>query len=237
MRPLRFATLALALAGLAALAGCGGGGGDSTEASTAASTEAAPSLTKSAFISQGDAICAEVNAAIGSVGSSESGGQTQTIQIADLYTGMVESLKGLGEPSEKAGYEEFAAAADELAQTQADVKLNAEREDPAGLSEAEAEAGPAIEGFESAASVYGFQKCGEEPSAPTPSGSGPGGVAPTPGEEEAEAAPELEAEVEPEVEEVPETGGVEEAPPESGGTGAEGGGTESGGSSGGIGPG
>jgi hypothetical protein len=234
MRPLRFTFLALTLAGLAALVGCGGGGGDSTEASTAASTEAAPSLTKSAFVSQGDAICAEVNAAIGSVGSSESGGQTQTIQIADLYTGMVESLKGLGEPSEKAGYEEFAAAADELAQAQADIKLDAEREDPAALSEAEAKAGPAIEAFESAASAYGFQKCGEEPSAPTP--SNPGGVTPTPGEEEAEAAPEVEAEA-PEVEEVPETGGVEEVPPENGGTGPESGGTESEGNSGGIGPG
>jgi hypothetical protein len=236
MRPLRFIALAFALGGFAAFAGCGGGGGDSTEASTAASTEAAPSLTKSAFISQGDAICAEVNAAIGSVGNSESGEQTQTIQVAGLYTGMVESLKGLGEPSEKAGYEEFATAADELAESEANVKLDAEREDPTALSEAEERAGPAIEGFESAASAYGFQKCGEEPSAPTPSNSG--GVTPTaPGGEEEEAAPEVEAEAAPEVEEAPETGGVEEVPPESGGTGAEGGGTESGGNSGGIGPG
>jgi hypothetical protein len=240
MRPSKFLILALSLTALLALvaAGCGGGGGGETTASTETTAETTPSLTKSELISQGDAICAEVNAAIGSVGSSAADTKSQVEQVATLYTGMVSSLKRLGTPKEdSAGYAEFISAAEELAKVEGEAKLAAEREDTAALGEVATKAAPTLENFETTAAVYGFEKCSEGPSAPTaPATSGS-----TPEAEEGgvEAAPEVEEEVVPEEaapEEVaPETGGagggIEEAPPAEGGGESGGGGT-----GGGIGP-
>ena len=234
MRLSKTLTIAIPLAALA-ISGCGGGGDDTT-ASTA-TTETTPALSKADLISQGDAICAEVNLAVGSVGASEAEVDSQVTQVSDLYIGMVENIKGLGEPDEPAGYAEFIAAAEALSKVEGEAKLAAEREDTTALGEAASAATPALEEFESVAGEYGFEDCSEGPSIPTPSGTGSG--------EEAEAeeggvevAPE---EVEEEV--VPEEAAPEEVTPETGGAGGgveeitpEGGGT-SGGGSGGVGPG
>jgi hypothetical protein len=229
------AILAVPLAALA-IAGCGGGGDDST-ATTAATTEATP-LSKAELISQGDGICAEVNAAVGGVGASGEEVPEQITQVASLYIGMVENLKDLGAPDEDAGYAEFIAAAEELSATQGATKLATEREDTAAIGEAAEKAAPALEEFQSVAGEYGFQQCSEGPSTPTAgvTGSGApeeveeGGVEAAPEEIEEEVAPEEAA---PE-EVAPETGGagggVEEAAP-------EGGGGTAGGGSGGVGPG
>jgi hypothetical protein len=228
-------TIAIPLAALA-ISGCGGGGDDST-ASTAATTEAAPALSKEELIFQGDAICGEINAAVGAAEIVAAEGEEAALKakVAGLYIGMVESLKGLGTPEDDAGYAEFSAAADELSTAEGEVKLAAEREDTAALEEATTTASAAREEFESVAGEYGFEDCSAGPQAPTVDGSG---TAPVEEEGGVEVAPE-ETE-EPEVEEVapeevaPETGGagggVEEAAPESGGG-------ETGGSSGGVGPG
>jgi len=222
-----------------AIAGCGGGGGDdSTTAAAPEFTEVTTSLTKEELLTQGDAICAEVNAAVGTVGSTSSGASGQAAQVAGLYSGMVERLKALGAPSDDStGYSEFISSAEALVQAEDNVKLASEREDAEALSEAEAEASSALTSFQSAATTFGFEDCAEAPAAPTP--SSPAG-APA-GEESSgglegeieEAAPEEEVEVAP------------EAPVEEGagggagvGGGTEGGGSSSGGgSSGGIGPG
>jgi hypothetical protein len=226
--------IALPLATLA-IAGCGGGG-DSTE-TTAATTETTPALSKQELISQGDAVCGEVNAAVGSIGSRELEVPEQITQVAGLYIGMVESLKRLGAPDEDAGYAEFIEAAEELSATQSATKLATEREDTAAIGEATEKAAPALEEFESVAGEYGFEDCSEGPSTPTAGVTGTGspeeveegGVEAAPEEIEEEAVPE---EVAPE-EVAPETGGaggaVEEAAPESGGS--------AGGASGGVGPG
>jgi hypothetical protein len=236
MRFLQTSTIALSLSALA-IAGCGGGDDDSTD-STAATVETTV-LSKAELISQGDAICAEVNAAVGSAASGETETSAQTAQIANLYIGMVDSIKRLGIPAETAGYEEFIAAAEELSAVESEAKLASEREDSAAIGETATKAAPALEQFQSAAGEYGFEDCSEEPSAPVPSGPG-SGVAPVEEEGGIEVAPEeleeeapLEEEVAPE-EVAPETGGagggVEEAAPEAGGG-------ETGGSSGGVGPG
>ena len=237
MRPPKFLTIAFALAALALLvAGCGGGGGETTAESTA--KEETKTLTKQELIAQGDGICGEVNTAVGSVGTSAASTEAQIIQTANLYIGMVESLKRLGAPQETAGYPEFIAAAEELAKIEGEVKLAAEREDTEAIGEKATEAAPILEEFQAVAGQYGFEQCSEGPHAPTVTGPGSGV---TPGEEEAEggieAAPEEEIapeEAAPEEEYVPETGGAggEEVTPEGGGTGGE-----TGGSSGGIGPG
>jgi hypothetical protein len=240
MRPPKHLTIALTLALLSLLvAGCGGGGGNSTAQSTE-KEEAKPALTKQELISQGDSICAEVNTAVGSVGTSAASTESQIIQTANLYIGMVESLKRLGAPQEKAGYSEFLAAAEGLAKIEGEIKLSAEREDTTAIGEQATEAAPILEEFQAASAQYGFEQCGEGPHAPTTTGPGTGV---TPPAEEAEggleAAPEEEyvpeEEAAPEEEYVPETGGAggaggEEAAPETGGG-------EAGGTAGGIGPG
>ena len=186
-------------------------GGDETTDTTAAATVAAPTtLSKADLITQGDAICAEVNAAVGSLSSTASEGASRAAQEADLYGGMVERLKGLGTPEEPEGYEEFIAAADELAQAQSNAALAAERGEAEALATAQTEASAALSSFQTAAGDYGFEDCTEAPSAPVPSGtagapeeaeSETGGV--EEGVEE-EAAPEAVEEPAPEA----ETGGA-----------------------------
>jgi hypothetical protein len=241
MRASKFLPIIAVLAALA-FAGCGGGGGDPTTTSKPATTEAAPSPTKDQLIAQGDGICAEVNAAVGSVAGSESGVPNEITQVSTLYNGMVERLKELGTPKEEDGYAELMAAADALAKVEGEVKLAAEREDTTALGEAASKAAPALEEFETQAAIYGFEDCSQGPSAPTaPATAGSGG------EEEGGVEAEPEAIEEAEVEEVapeevaPETGGAggapEEAPPAGGGTGAGEGESGGGSESGGVGPG
>lgn len=225
------------------IAGCGGGGDDESTESTAVSTAAPVALTKSELIEQGDAICAEVNAAVGTVGTSSAETGSPSAQAADLYNGMIDSLNNLGTPQEMDGYAEFSGAAEELAQAEGEVKLAADRGDTAGLESAESNASTALASFQNAASEYGFEECSEGPSAPVT--TAPGGET---GEAEAgealeeEAAPEAEA-VEPEAtpeaapEVAPETGGAGGTAEGGGTTGAPEGGGTTGGSSGGIGPG
>jgi hypothetical protein len=233
MRPAKASIVVLPLAALA-IAGCGGGG---SSTSTPTTTETATALSKADLISKGDAICAEVNAGIGSLANSESEVANTVIQVSDLYINMVDSIRSLGKPEESAGYAEFIAAGEALAKVEGEAKLAAERGDSAALGEAATRATPALENFEAEAGAYGFQKCSEGPKAPSPtSAAEPSGEAEEGGVEVApEATEEAEVEETAPEEVAPETGGagggVEEAPAEGGGSGT------SGGSSGGVGPG
>jgi hypothetical protein len=252
---MRLKFLVLALPALLALvlvaSGCGGGGSSpsTTTAKKPAKEETASKLSKGQFISQGDAICGEVNTAVGSASESAAEPSSQATQIANLYSGMVQSLQRLGQPSEIAGYSEFMGAAEKLAAAENEVKSAGEAENLALLEEASQNAVPAVEEFEQQAAVYGFKECSEGPHAPVAAPESSGGVAPeqefVPEEESGgvEVAPEEEfvpeEEVAPEEEFVPE----EEAAPETGGAGGEieeapeEAAPEAGGESGGIGPG
>jgi predicted small lipoprotein YifL len=234
--------IAVVFAALCALAGCGGGGGGETTAAPVETTEEA-ALSKQELIAQGDAICAEVNAAVGTMSQSASTNTAARVaQEADLYGGMVERIKGLGPPAEEEGaYSEFLTAAEQLDQAESNARLAAERGEEEALSEAESSAESALSAFQQAAEGYGFEDCSEGPHAPAPASSGEeaGGEEAAEGEVE-EAAPE-------EVEPAPEEGGAPPAEEGAGGGagvgGEAGGGTETpsggagGGSSGGIGPG
>lgn len=235
-------TILLLFAVLAALfvAGCGGGGGETTEST--ATTEEPQALTKAELIKQGDAICGEVNAAVGALSgeTAEAAVPAQIEKTSNLYIGMIERLQELGTPEGDSGeYAKFWESAEELAKVEGEVKLAAEREDTTALGEAASNAAPALEEFESQAGVYGFEDCSKGPSEVTPGGTGTeaGGGTEEPELEEGGVEPEPEV-VEPEVEEAaPE----EEVAPETGGAGGgtepapEGG--ESGSESGGVGPG
>jgi hypothetical protein len=236
IRPTKTSSLLVVPLAALAIAGCGGGGGDST--STEVTTETTVALTKADLITQGDAICAEVNKAVGGLAVSGDEVPEQITQTADLYTGLVESIRGLGTPDDATGYPEFIATAGDLAKVEGEVKLASEREDTAALGEAASAAAPALEEFESVAGEYGFKECSEGPSTPTAGvpGSGPTEEVEEGGVEVAPEAIEEEAPVQEVVPEevAPETGGagggVEEAAPETGGG-------STGGSSGGVGPG
>jgi hypothetical protein len=234
--PAKKPLILIALGATLALAGCGGGGDDGTTAAAPVeTTEAVTTLTKADLIAQGDAICAEVNAAVGTLGASETEASDQVSQAADLYGGMVERLQALGAPDDTEGYEAFADTADELAQATSDAELAFERGEEEALAAAQEDVSSSLAAFQEAAASYGFEDCSEAPSAPEVTAPG----AAVPGEEE--VAPE---EVAPE-EVAPEEAAPEEAAPETGGAGGgTGGGTvtpggEEGGSggSGGIGPG
>jgi len=221
----------IALLPLAALlvAGCGGGGDDdSTEASPATTAETTTALTKEELLEQGDGICAEVNAAVGTVGASSTETDSPAVQAAELYNGMVASLNNLGPPAESVGYAEFSSAAEELANAEDEVQSAAENGDAGALETAEANAASTLASFQSAAAEYGFEECSEGPSAPSVT------AAPEAGEAESEEAAPEEAAPE---EAAPEGEVAPEAAPETGGAGgtAEGGGTGGGGESGGSG--
>ena len=145
------------------------------------------------------------------------------------------------------GYAEFSEAAEELGKVEGEVKAGAEKEDPVALEEASNAAVPALESFQNAAAVYGFEACSEGPQAPTPASGTGAGASPVeePGIEEGGVEPEIEEEFVPEEEVAPEEEFVpeEEVAPETGGAGGvgEGAGVPEGGSEessgGGIGPG
>lgn len=240
MSPRRAWILALPVAALL-IAGCGGGGSSDSSESTATTVAAPKALSKAELIEQGDAICAEVNAAVGSVGSSSTENSSPASQAADLYSGMVASLNNLGTPQETDGYAEFSSTAEELAKAEDEVKLASERGETAGLEAAESNASEALTSFQNAASEYGFKDCSEGPSAPATSGPSSESAEAEVGSEEAEAVepeavePEVEAEAAPEV--APETGGAGGTAEGGGTAGAPEGGGATGGSSGGIGPG
>ena len=137
--------------------GCGGGSSSTTTAKKPPKEETAPKLSKGQFISQGDAICAEVNTAVGSVSESAAEPTSQTTQIANLYNGMVQSLQRLGQPSEIDGYSEFMGAAEQLAMVENEVKAASEKENVALLEEASQDAVPAVEEFQQQAAIYGFE--------------------------------------------------------------------------------
>jgi hypothetical protein len=217
----RLAAVVVPIAALAlALTGCGGGGGDTSEATQATKQPAQEKLTKSEFIARGDGICGEVNSAVGAIEQGESEVETasteRSAEVASLYSGMIERLTKLGTPAEMEGYAEFSEAAEVLGKVEGEVKAAAEKEDLVALEEASSEAVPALESFQSAAAVFGFEACSEGPQAPAPAtgaGSEPGleegGVEPAPEEEfvpEEEVAPEEE--FVPEEEAAPETGGA-----------------------------
>ncbi len=193
-------------------------------------------VTQAELLERGDAICAEVNAAVGTVGANAEAGNPAA-QAASLYAGMADSLQGIGAPQETTGYPEFIAAAEALSTAEDEVSLAAERGDTAALEMAESNASSALASFQSAAEEYGFEECSEGPSAPVSAGTAPEagetGSTEVPAEPEAEATePEAEAAPEP----APETGGAGGTAEGGGTTGAPEGGGTTGGGSGGIGP-
>jgi uncharacterized membrane protein YgcG len=230
-------------AALLVVSGCGGGDDSLPETPVLTPTAESPTtLSKDDFISQADGICAEVNAAVGTVDASSTDAASAISQKADLYSGMLERIKSLGQPDDDTGLSDFYSAGDDLVQAEDDAKLAAERGDDAALASAESDASSALSSFQSAADAYGFQDCGQGPSAPSSTTTTPSTVTPVTPTTPVPTTPVAPA---------PTPAPAAPPPPPSGGAntgggstgGATGGGTSGGGStgggssSGGIGPG
>jgi hypothetical protein len=229
--------ICLMLAGSAVLAGCGGDDDPAPETPVVTpTTEKTPAISKQDFIEQGDGICAEVNAALGALDSTDA---EATAERADLYDGMVDKLRGLGKPDDEAGLDAVLSSGDDLAAAESDAADAADQGDDTALAAAESEASASQAEFAAAASDYGFEECGQGATAP-----GAAGVT-TPGTATAPVAPVTPAPVTPTTP-APSTA----APAPSGGTsegtspgaGTAGGGTAGGATggtsgSGGVGPG
>ncbi len=222
-----------------AVAGCGGSD-DPAPTPPAAEQPAEPeALTKDQLIAQGDRICAEVNAAVGTIdGSTTIAESDKAGQKADLYDGLADRLEDLGTPSD--GDAPTAVIAALRGEPTSDATAGTEAE-----TGAESAAGSDPAAFQEAAAAYGFSDCAEAPSAPTSTGTesdgsvgaeGTDGTDSSGGEstytEPAPAAPETQT--------APpaDTGGVNPNAGTGGDGGTDGGsGNSSGGNSGGIGPG
>lgn len=202
-------------------AGCGGSDDPEPAPAPAAITEP-EALTRADLIAQGDGLCAEVNAAVGTIlNSTTVSDSDKASQVSELYAGLAERLAKLGKPDDGPAPTEVIAAVRQLA-------------DPATGDEG-------ASSLSDAAAAYGFTDCGEGPSAPvsTATDAGSSGAtspdagttseapAPTPAPAPAPAPAPSTGGVTPDA---PSTGGA--APPSGGSTGGS-----SGGSTGGIGPG
>jgi hypothetical protein len=156
--------------GLVLLVGCGGGEEQTDTAATEEPAEVV--LTKGELIAEADGVCAEVNAAIGTINSAESTEESvKAAQRADLYDGLADRLEELGDPSDGSPPTAVIAAARALGNSDADASD--------------------LEAFQEAADEYGFSACAEDPRAPlgTPSTSDGGGSGTSEGSSGATPAP------------------------------------------------
>ena len=227
------AVLAAVIGAGAALSACGGDSTDETLITVPTTQTTATGLTKTEYIAQADATCAEANAAIEQFAAAGQG-VTEADQIAQLRQGVYDQLNELGPPAEdKATLDQFLTALQ--AQVGAGQKIALASERGEDTAEFETELDTAKDQAETAATAYGFQECGAQISgAGTSPGSADLGAGEGDGGTVAPSAPSTPA---------PSTGGSTGdtgGTGDSGGTGGDTGGTgDSGGVSpgGGIGPG
>ena len=141
-------------------AGCGGGDSEDpapAPVETTTTDTAASALTQDELIAEGDDICAEVNAAVGTIDSSTTADPTiAESQISDIYAGMAERLQELGTPTDGEAPTDVIDAAQALADSTS------------------TDGATALSDFQTAATDYGFEECGNAPAAPSSSDSSSG---------------------------------------------------------------
>ena len=201
------------------VAACGGSDDSSDPAPVATTgTTEAVAITQAELITQGDAVCAEANSALGSISTSTADETTKSAQISDIYDGIAQQLGELGTPSDGEPPTDVIAAAQDLADGSTDTTE-----------------------FQTAAEEYGFVDCAEAPEATSyPSSTGTDSTSTDSSSTETYTPPatdSTETYTPPVTTPPPSTGGgVAPVTPDTGG-GTSTGGSSGGSSSGGIGPG
>ena len=179
--------LAVCISASALLIGCGDNSPETTLPITAVSTEtqATEALSKTAFIAEADARCAETNAAIQQyVDAGE--GFSGAAEIADLRQGLLDQLKELGPPTEdRATLDEFLTGLEN--QVEAGQQIGKALDAGTDTATYETDLATARTDAETAAAAYGFKECGTSKTTTTTSSSSstgsstPSYVAPTGG--------------------------------------------------------
>lgn len=216
------------------IAGCGGGDDAPIEPISQTTTEeqGEPSaLSKSQFIAQADARCAEANVAIAGLATGASAENLELLatQEQQITAGVLESIQGLGAPSDPSGVlDQYLEALSEQVSINRRRARAAASGDTATYDQLSAELAQAKADARAAAEEYGFESCGQEGSAVAPSGSEPDEGTPAPA-----PAPAPEPAPAPAPAPTPPSGGTGSG----GGTGGGGTGGGDGGSSGGVSPG
>lgn len=170
--------LVLVLIGVAI---AGGGGDEETPITpvTGASTPGlATPLSKSEFISQGDAICEETAAAVANIDSADTKDQAE--QELDYTNSELDQLRSLTPPeSDQATLDDFFSSLEDLIDALEKQSLAADRDDATALAEAQTEIDAAKSAVRDAADQYGFKQCGKAGEPSTDPTDTVGGVAPT----------------------------------------------------------
>jgi hypothetical protein len=144
--------------------GCGGGDDSTPKTEIVSPTVQEPTaLSKEQFIKQADGICAEVNAALGTLSNTTSSA-IDARQRADLYQGLIEKLRGLGRPKDDSGLDQVLSDGDDIVSAQKQAEQATRNGDDTALASAQSEASSAEAAFSSAADSYGFKECGQGPS-------------------------------------------------------------------------
>jgi hypothetical protein len=224
----------MTIIGAGLLPGCGGGS-DSTPTAITPTVKTPSKLSKADFIKQADGYCAEVNAALGSISdSSSTSSSSAATQRAELYSGLMQHLRGLGTPDDPAGLDEFLSAGDAVTSAEKSEVDAATSGDSAALTSATSDAASAQARFANAASAYGFKECGQGPSTPSGVATAPSTAPPV-----APTAPAAPTATTPAPAPAAPAGGTAGTPAAPTGGGSAGGGSTGGtsGGSGGVGPG
>jgi hypothetical protein len=211
------------------LAGCGGDDSAPETPIVTPTVEEPTELSKEQLITAGDGVCAEVNAALGSLSSEATDAASAAGQRADLYEGMMDRLRDLGVPEDRAGLDEVLSAGDDLIEAEQDAEEAAVDGDDTALASAESEAATAGATFSDAATSFGFEDCGQGPTAPVTAAPDPSATAPVVPAEPVPTTPAAPVTPAP-----PSGGAGTDTGTDGGGTGDTGGTT---GGSGGVGPG
>ncbi|MGH2957863.1 MAG: hypothetical protein ACRDL6_12830 [Solirubrobacterales bacterium] len=138
---------------------CGGDSSPEVPIVVPTQTTTASASSKEDFITQGDAVCEEANAAIAQFAAAGQG-LTEADQIADLRQGVVEELNDLGPPDDdRQTLDQFLTGMEQMVEAGKKIALAQDRGEDTAQFEAELEA--ARSEAETAASAYGFKECGQ----------------------------------------------------------------------------
>jgi hypothetical protein len=148
---------------VAALLAAGCGGDDSAPTTTiqgATGKQGATALSKTAFISQADAVCGEANAALSALDSGTAGNdpKLQATQELQITRTELQSLQSLNPPDgNRSALERFLTALQDQVAALGDKKTAVDQ--GGDTSSAEAEASSALTSAQTAAQDYGFKDC------------------------------------------------------------------------------
>jgi hypothetical protein len=165
-----YLSLGGALAAILLASGCGGGeSAPVTGVSGASGANGSTALTKSGFVKQADAICAEANSAIDSlsVGATTGDESLQASQGLEITRSELQSLQALRPPDEDhSTLNDFLAALKD--EVDALTRLNSAVAAGGDTSAADSEVASARANAEQAATEYGMKDCGNAKSTTQP---------------------------------------------------------------------